>query len=428
MSDKIADNPSFKNIEEQLTGLGCMSRLIPWMFTKEQRQQIKEMREDLDSIRTIPDRFNALYMNLGWIYYGGINADILRKCIELGENGELDKGEETLINFYNGDIRYLVFPLRNLAGFKERYALLEKALDDYRDKRYHSCVPIFLMIIDGAVNQVLKKNQGLFAQDIDLTLYDSEVGHKCGLMSLIKILSKNRKKTTTDPIYVPYRNGILHGMDVCYDNVLVATKALSTLFAVAEWIRQCLDDKHKVPQPNVHLDSDNTYQEFKESCEKSKRLAVTKRLLNQWTPRDFSKTDFSSYCISDGSPEQRAIQFMDLYIHKNYGKMAEMLIDYSGKSASVMAGKIRSWINDTQCLDYQITGIVDNSPAISEIIFLVKLSINDSIRSIEVKTRLIYQTDRTNTNVLVRGEQGGEWYIIDGVLSDIHCKANINDN
>lgn len=428
MSDKIADNPSFKNIEEQLTGLGCMSRLIPWKFTKEQLQCIKEMRKDFDSMRIIPDRFNALYMNLGWVYYGGINADILRECIALGENGELDKGEETLINFYNGDIRHLVFPLRNLAGFKERYTLFEKALDDYRDKRYHSCIPIFLMIIDGAVNQVLKKNQGLFAQDVDLTLYDSEVGHKYGLMSLVKILSKNRKKTTIDPIYVPYRNGIMHGMDVCYDNVLVATKALSTLFAVAEWIRHCLDDKHKAPQLDTSIDFDIICQEVKESCEKSKRLAVAKQLLNQWAPRDFSKTDFSSYGISDDSPEQRALQFMDLYSHRNYGKMAEMLIDYSGKSVSVMAGKIRSLINNIQCLDYQIIDIVDNSPAISEIIFVVKLSINDSIRSVEVKIRLIYQTDRTNTNVLVRGEPGGEWYIIDSVLSDIFCKANFNDH
>ena len=147
MSDKIADNPSFKNIEEQLTGLGCMSRLIPWKFTKEQLQCIKEMRKDFDSMRIIPDRFNALYMNLGWVYYGGINADILRKCIALGENGELDKGEETLINFYNGDIRYLVFPLRNLAGFKERYTLFEKALDDYRDKRYQKLYFYLLLYI-----------------------------------------------------------------------------------------------------------------------------------------------------------------------------------------------------------------------------------------------------------------------------------------
>ena len=50
------------------------------------------------------------------------------------------------------------------------------------------------MIIDGAVNHVLKKNQGLFAQDVDLTLFDSIIGHEEGLSSLIQLMSKTRKK------------------------------------------------------------------------------------------------------------------------------------------------------------------------------------------------------------------------------------------
>ena len=41
MSDKIADNPSFKNFEDQLRNLGYISSFMPWLLTKEQKQKLK---------------------------------------------------------------------------------------------------------------------------------------------------------------------------------------------------------------------------------------------------------------------------------------------------------------------------------------------------------------------------------------------------
>ena len=82
--------------------------------------------------------------------YDSMNADLLKRCVELGLSGDIESAEQELVNYYQGDIRYLVFPLINVPGFKERYGLLEKALEDYREGRYHACVPVFLMMINEA--------------------------------------------------------------------------------------------------------------------------------------------------------------------------------------------------------------------------------------------------------------------------------------
>lgn len=147
-------------------------------------------------------------------------------------------------------------------------------------------------------------------------------------------------------------------------------------------------------------------------------------MLNEWKPRDFSYTDFSTYKPIEGTPEYKIVQFMEFYKSGNYGKMAEMLIDYSGKSVGVMAGKIRTWIGEIRCISYQIVEIKDNAPAISEISLLVTISIRNEAKQIEIKSQLIYQIDRISSQPLVRGTQGGEWYIIDHILYNIYNQAN----
>lgn len=145
----IADNLQYKQLLEQLQGIGCLASCFPFLFTKEQRKEIKRLRTEVEEMRRLPDQFNTLFLERGWVCYDTINADLLKRCVTLCMSGDIEGAEQELINYYrNDDIRYLVFPLANVPGFKERYVLLNKALEDYREGRYHACIPVFLMIID----------------------------------------------------------------------------------------------------------------------------------------------------------------------------------------------------------------------------------------------------------------------------------------
>lgn len=417
MPKKISENTEYLQLDEEIRGMQYLARIFPFLFIKEQRKQIACFRSELDELRCLPDKFNTLFVSRGWVCYETMNKELLSRCIELGQIGDYDGAEQELVSYYNGDIRYLVIPLRNTSGFRKRYGLLEKALDDYHSGRYYSCTPLFLMIIDGAVNEVLKKNQGLFAQNNDLVLEDSIVGNESGLPALVKILSKSRKQTTTDVIPIPYRNGIIHGMDLGYDNVLVATKSLALLFAVAEWIRQ--HEKQK-PTPQVT----GLRQTLVDYAKLKKKLNAQRRLIDAWTPRSFDSADFESFIPGPESPEQRVCDFFNYYKVKNYGKMAELLSDRSNNSLSKEAGYVRNMLENIKCVDYRLLSVDDKAPAVSEVSSQVTVDrLNGIQKVIEVRCRLLYQAARDSKSVMCRYEAGGQWFILDTLLCEILNQA-----
>ncbi len=56
-----------------------------------------------------------------------------------------------------------------------------------------------------------------------------------GLPDLVKLMALPRRHTTAGRIDVPYRHGILHGLDLGYGNRLVAAKAWAALFSLRDW-------------------------------------------------------------------------------------------------------------------------------------------------------------------------------------------------
>ena len=408
--------------------LGCLSTLLPFLFTKDQRMKLKLMRKKVEELRRLPDEFNALFLDRGWVCFGSMNGDLVKDCVALGQTGKLDEAEHVLIDFYHGDIRYLVYPLRNLPGFKERYDLLIKALDDYRDKRYYACVPVFLMITDGVVNQVLKKNLGAFAENTDLNLYDSTVGHSSGLPSLIKIMSATHKATNTDEILIPYRNGILHGMDVNYDNVYVATKSLAVLFAVADWIRD-----YKKSLNNKTISGGNAYEMSVEDLRDSlatikhqrEELNREKKMLDEWQPRNFDNVDFSIFIPDEGSPEYRVCKLFEFYTKANYGKMAGILTELRNTSDGKMDCEVREMLSDIKCTEYRIVGLTDQAAAVSEVYMHLSVIANGVVKEIDVKTRVLYQADKVSCNPLVRSDSRGHWYVLSKVLYEIVRQSTV---
>lgn len=53
----------------------------------------------------------------------------------------------------------------------ERYELINKALDGYFAGRYYASIPLFLIIIDGSVNDYTK-SKGFFAEGTGVTAWD----------------------------------------------------------------------------------------------------------------------------------------------------------------------------------------------------------------------------------------------------------------
>ena len=263
----ISENPSYTDLLKQIDSLKSTLNLLPVSGKEELKKNISTIEQQINTLRFEPDKFNQHYSDLGWTAYESMNSDLMKEVIKLAEDNKRDDGEQLLLEYYADDdrIKYLLTRLKNRTGFSKRYELLRKAYEDYKSGRFHSCIPVFLMIIDGVVDEVTKSNKGFFASDFNPNLWNSIVGHESGLAKIAKIYAKTHKKVNTEPITLPYRNGILHGKDINYDNDLVATKCLATIFAVGDWVEQYESGKHIKPESPKPQSILQQLKEFKES-------------------------------------------------------------------------------------------------------------------------------------------------------------------
>lgn len=210
------------------------------------------LEENVEAVYT----FNNLFAPRGWIVYDHLNLELIKAVNKKGLEGEMDTAEQMLIDDYSEEtIRWKLKLFGSVKAFRPRVQLARKALKDYADERYHACVPVVLALADGLVNELHETHRGLFAEGTDLTAWDSVAAHSQGLAVLVRLLSKHRGKTTTEPLTLPYRNGIMHGTDLGYDNKMVAAKTWALLFTVRDWATRAetgqLNEPPKVPEPGL---------------------------------------------------------------------------------------------------------------------------------------------------------------------------------
>jgi hypothetical protein len=196
----------------------------------------------------MPDQFNERFANLGWIAYESMNMEVMQKAINIHDTEGKDAAEKFLADSYDEEtLKWGILRFNGNRDFRKRIRLTELARDDYLAGRYHACIPLLLSLLDGLVNDV-SKHVGFFAENVDLTAWDCIAAHESGLQALSSIFTKGRNKTNEDTISIPYRNGILHGRELAFDNKIVAAKCWAALFAARDWA-EALDDGKKEPKP-----------------------------------------------------------------------------------------------------------------------------------------------------------------------------------
>lgn len=367
VDDKIKDNPSFRELDKQIKGMESLSSLTQVLSifglvkgdVSQQFSQLAEMKEQFNLLSNLPDRFNKHFADLGWIAYEIINVDLMKQAVDLAEKGKIDEAESVLIDYYNEEnLRFLIGRLRGIEEFRPRYTLIQKAFEDYIAGRYHACIPVVLMMIDGVVNDIEQK--GFFAQGSDFSVWDSIAGHSSGLNQLVKLLTKTRRKTTTEEIFIPYRNGILHGRDLSYDNKAVAAKCWAALLAIRDWAGAIKEGKKNPPPPHKEPGLLENLKSIGDTLDSLKELEVTKQKIREWKPREIvignncPETGHSSD-YEEGSPERDAVCFLEYWRNRNYGKMAQQVKQFvNNTSINKMAGRIREIFEGKNLVNFKI--------------------------------------------------------------------------
>lgn len=231
------------------------------------RNDVPKLLGDLENMTSIPDRFNRLYLPRGWIASESIHFEAMRIATELGEANDLEAGEAQLMLAHDSEfLKHMLHRLMAVKAFRPRWPLVEKALEDHAEARYHASVPVVLAQIDGLVWDLA--NGTFYDPKAGMKLYAANTiaGHPEGLAALAAQMSKPRHKTTESVLSLPYRHGVLHGRDLGYATKENSTKALCALAALHAWATRIEAGTQEAEPPLEWLDPDKaTWEDVKAS-------------------------------------------------------------------------------------------------------------------------------------------------------------------
>lgn len=319
--------------------------------------EIQELEREAIELARIMDQFNELLAPQGWIVHDWLDTNIAKAAVHAAESGDMGGAELILIDYYEPDlVRDMLQRLDRIRAFTPRRRLAELAAEDYRCARYHACVPVVLALLDGMVNEL--GIQGFFGKGADLVAWDSIAANDAGLMKLKGVFDRPRKTTTVETISIPYRHGILHGMDLGYDNQMVAAKCWAALFACADWARRVEQGKKDPPSQEPELKSEDFVALLAKNKRDNARLA-------EWKPRDPDKVDLS--CPTAGTPEEALVQFLNAWKVSNYGEMARILRPFNAKPQNARAGDVRAYYTHFTLREFAVVAVRDQALAVTEI-------------------------------------------------------------
>lgn len=210
--------------------------VLGWLGGRKFRRQVRELKHGLDEITGVVDSFYSAVGERGWIFHDDLDLDAMR---EVARSPDEESAERRLIAYYKSGDR-IQWSLRRIGhhdAMRPRVALAQRALHDYQQGRYYSCVLVILAVMDGFVNDFEpSRRKGLHARDsAEMSAWDRAAGHHKGLASVHRTYNQRVSKVDTTEQFALRRNGLMHGMLPNFDNPVIATKAWNLLFAVSDW-------------------------------------------------------------------------------------------------------------------------------------------------------------------------------------------------
>jgi hypothetical protein len=418
---KISNNASARELQDQIEGMKALRfffNLVP--FGKRLFPEIGKAFVSLDDIAAkatilqIPDRFNETFSQHGWIAYESMSLAVMTEALEMARERDLAVAEQLLADSYDDDaLTFGIMRCQGNADFRKRIRLIKLAKDDYQSNRYHACVPLLLALIDGVVNDISKRI-GFFAEGADLTAWDSIAAHETGLMALAKVMGAGRNKTNEDTITIPYRNGILHGRELAYDNKIVAAKCWAALFAVRDWATALAEEKGKLESKK-----EKSWGELLHQIGENEKV---RRALDDWAPRATSEfahmpSSGPSSALPEGTPERAVAEFLDNWRNRRYGPMADALLDFLDRPKGQKAGDARRDFGGKTPVAYRLLAAKDEAAAASHVEVELMFGDEQSRKSVPLNIRVVCN-DAENNPAIWR-VQAGSWKIVQNGFSDV---------
>jgi hypothetical protein len=343
------DLPSVAEMHQLIQGGKLLTRLI----ARSQRPNLIKIEKEIKQLAALVDRFYALLGPRHWIFHEHLNTEKITALLELPP----DEAERDLIGIYKDPetLQRMIRMTRRFPEMRARMNLIDHASADYFEGRYYATVLALLSVMDGFVNDFESEHRGLHTRSEDeMHAWDSVVGHHFGLTHAHRTFTKSFSKTSDEEVTELYRNGIMHGNLVNFDNDIVATKAWNRLFAVADWAasRQM---RAIPPDPKPTL---------KELVAKIQENEEAKKALARWRPQ----VSANEPGFADEPIHQVTAAYLEAWKARNYGRMAEFLsFLVSRDTHRQTAGMVREAYDSVRLTAFSIRRINHRAAAASEV-------------------------------------------------------------
>ena len=417
MTHKIRDNPSIQELTsmvEPLSKIFYFIDKVPILYKYLPKfYEVSKVFKGIEQqiyLCDLPDQFNSTFAEYGWIGYDSMPLDVMKESIKLANEVNLEEALNYLMNSYDEkSIEHIILRAKSRDHFEKRVRLLNLAKEDYLAARYHACIPLMLSLIDGLSGDV-SKHVGFFAEKSDFELFDSMVGHHTGLPFLKVIMNTTRKVTNEETISTPYRNGILHGRELNFNNKINAAKCWMLLDCIIDWADGFTSPKN--PEKEISLiESLNSLNETNKLTER----------INLWSKRKFDNdinwTILSKTQVPSNTPEYILLSFMESWQKAHWGKLVPLLLHCFNTSNKQIVKEIKDDYSPITLISFSILTVEDISPAKTDISMKVHIVKNNLSSEKELQISLVY-ADK-NGFPLLRGEPNGKWGIIQNGFSSI---------
>jgi hypothetical protein len=406
----IANNPSYLLIKERI------AMLEERAVTPEQKAEVVKLRQEFKERVPLCDNFNTTFTARGWIAYDLMELGVMQNALALSKSKGVNQANDYLVDYYDkGVVERGVTSLWGTKPFRSRLHLIKLAYEDFLCGRYHACIPVLLMMIDGVVADA-GNNLGFFSEKSDVTAWNSIAGHETGLLAIKAIFYASRGKTDKNKITLPYRNGIMHGRDLGYANREVAAKCWGLLFSIRDMLAAKRDEesdreKHNIEKAKSAEDIQREMQAIHDGLREVIEMDSFKRkplLIGTDIPATGTPDDYPFK-----SPEKALVEFIELWSAKKYGPMADYIYLPSYLTKTKMAGRMRQTFTDKQPHHFLLVEILDLSSCKCDITTTVGIK-HKSDFSIDytVTFRLLY-CELDSTELIVNPAKEGRWKIVD---------------
>lgn len=227
-------------------------------------------------------------------------------------------------------------------------------------------------------------------------------------------MTKGRNKTNEEAITIPYRNGILHGRELAFDNRIAAAKCWAALFAARDWAVAISDGK-KSQKPKVKIIWTELVSQITENNRKNK-------LLEKWSPRKENELGHlphfgSSSELPNGTPECAVSEFIENWCNRRYGLLAEAILSFTDTTKGKKAGMAKEDFGRNVPSSFEIISVEDQAAAVSHV--MVNLVFIDHGKTVnkQLSVRAIYQDNENNS--VVWSEGNGRWKIVQNSFSEV---------